>query len=182
MKISFSFQKVFRQPKKEKNTNIENEIPGSGPKFPDVWEPCSLPKGICLAQKIWEPSGLELRMRGSSTTHKDQVVHSLVCYCSGGTRGGVTSGLCWHRVSTFLLIFRPSATVSQIGLVESRLRRCHGGPRPPTYHIPHTTTPPAWHENVMDGWALGLYAKRTCCFPDFSRPFHFAAFKKGAKY
>ena len=50
-------------------------------------------------------------------------------------------------------LFRPSTTVSRIGLMESctcRYCRCHcccrGGPPPPT------TTPLAWHENVMDGW------------------------------
>ena len=48
------------------------------------------------------------------------------------------------------IVFRPSATVSRIGLMESRLRRrCRwcGGP-PPHHHGP----PPTWYENVMDGW------------------------------
>ncbi len=43
-----------------------------------------------------------------------------------------------------ILFFRPSVTVSRIGLMESRLRHCYGGPPPP----------PPWlaAPHVMDGW------------------------------
>ncbi len=41
------------------------------------------------------------------------------------------------------VLFRPSATASRIGPMESCTCQ-HGGPP--------TTTPPAWYENVMDGW------------------------------
>ncbi len=58
------------------------------------------------------------------------------------------------------IVFRPSATVSRIGLMESPLRHCCGGPpHPPGWladplasYTPGWLTPPAWHENVMDGW------------------------------
>ncbi len=47
------------------------------------------------------------------------------------------------------LFFRPSVAVSRIGLMESRLHRCHGGPPPPLAGKP-----------PRDGWlgALGLCA------------------------
>ncbi len=51
--------------------------------------------------------------------------------------------------SSCFAICRPSATISRIGLIESRLRCCHGGPPlagwPP---LPGWTPPP----HVMDGW------------------------------
>ncbi len=57
----------------------------------------------------------------------------------------------------FFCLFRPNATVSRIGLMESRLCRCHGGPPPP----PWLTPPPC------DGWlgrSASTLTKRTC-FP-----------------
>ncbi len=47
------------------------------------------------------------------------------------------------------MFFRPSATVSRIGLMESRVHhhRCHGGP-PPGWLTPPTTTPP----DGVAGW------------------------------
>ncbi len=56
-------------------------------------------------------------------------------------------------------VFRPSATVSRIGLMESRLCRCRGGP--PS----QLADPPGWLPPPRDGW-LGRSAfaltKRTC--------------------
>ncbi len=62
----------------------------------------------------------------------------------------------WWDETIFAEFFRPSTTVSRIGLMESRLRRpCRGGPPPPGWLPP----PPS------DGW-LGRSAfvltKRTC--------------------
>ncbi len=58
-----------------------------------------------------------------------------------------------------MAVVRPSATVSRIGLMEScTCRHCRGGPPPPPLTPPHRlpshwlTDPPAWHDNVMDGW------------------------------
>ena len=45
-------------------------------------------------------------------------------------------------------VFRPSATSCRIGLMESRLRRCHrcrGGPPPPLADAPWLATPPKLH-------------------------------------
>ncbi len=43
-------------------------------------------------------------------------------------------------------VFRPSATVSQIGLMESHLcHHCHGGTPPPN-------RAPPWYDNMMDVW------------------------------
>ncbi len=51
-----------------------------------------------------------------------------------------------HKLTS---LFRPSATVSRIGLMESRTcgRCCCRSGQPP----PHHHHPPAWHD-VMDGW------------------------------
>ena len=50
-------------------------------------------------------------------------------------------------------IFRPSATVSRIGRMEScTCRYCRYRGVPPSPLPPHHHPPPAWHENVMDGW------------------------------
>ena len=99
------------------------------------------------------------------------------------TMGKSFQGIC-RFAAIEAAIFRPRATVSRIGLIEScTCHRCCGGPPPPTTTItplpppqlgppPHNWDPPpppppyhhhhyhhpAWHENVMDGWALGLYA------------------------
>ncbi len=61
-------------------------------------------------------------------------------------------------------VFRPSATVSRIGLVESRLHHCcwcGGPPPPPSWLAPWLADPPPWladppgwlhPPHVMDGW------------------------------
>ncbi len=52
---------------------------------------------------------------------------------------------CCYHITRCAGFFRPSATVSRIGLMEScSCCGCHGGPPPP---------PPGWHPpHVMDGW------------------------------
>ncbi len=53
-------------------------------------------------------------------------------------------------------LFRPSATVSRMGLMVSRLCHCCGGPPPP---------PPGWLTPPRDGWlgrSASALTKRTC--------------------
>ncbi len=70
--------------------------------------------------------------------------------------------------------FRPSATASRFGLMEScTCCHCCGGPPPPTL----ADSLPVWHDNVMDGWGYSAFmlTKRTYLsylFSDFSFLFH----------
>ncbi len=86
-------------------------------------------------------------------------IHMLISMCLGPPRIWI---ICrtfvpnapwskYHTVRIGVPVFRPSATVSRIGLMESRVHRhhhCRGGPPP------LADTPPlaGWPPHVMDGW------------------------------
>ena len=65
--------------------------------------------------------------------------------------------LFWFRVMMMHCVFRPSATVSRIGLMESRLHCCRGGP--PLPPLVGWLTPP--RDGWLGRWAFAL-TKRTC--------------------
>ncbi len=50
----------------------------------------------------------------------------------------------WYIPSVCFWVFRPSATVSRIDLMESRLRHCRGGPIPLLPDPPGWLMPPGW--------------------------------------